>query len=47
MTFFKEGKWIEYYIDGTKMRVIKYKQGEIVKVIKKWDKEGSIEKMNN
>lgn len=35
-SYFENGRWIEYYEDGRKKRKVKYKKGEIVKVIKVW-----------
>jgi antitoxin component YwqK of YwqJK toxin-antitoxin module len=36
MAYFENGRWTEYYENGDKKRKVKYKNGEIVKVIKAW-----------
>lgn len=42
MTYFKSGKWIEYYSNGNKKRIIIYDKGDIIKEVKKWN-ENEIE----
>ena len=41
MTYFKKGKWIEYYSNGNKKRIIVYDKGEIVKEVKSWNEDGT------
>ncbi len=36
LAFFKNGRWIEYYPNGKKKRILVYKSGEIEKVRKEW-----------
>lgn len=40
MEHLKHGKWTEFYPDGRKKRLVKYKKGDIIKVIKLWDDKG-------
>lgn len=44
MAFFKQGKWTEYYSNGNKKRIVVYNGGDIKKVVKKWNEDGTINK---
>ena len=39
--YFREGRWTEYYKNGKKKRVVLYRKGELVKVIRKWKEDGT------
>ena len=38
--FYREGKWIEYYENGNKKRILKYKKGLIKKEVRSWNTNG-------
>lgn len=39
--FYRHGKWIEYYENGNKKRVVIYEKGLIKKVPRSWNEDGS------
>ena len=41
MTYFKQGKWIEYYSNGNKKRIVIYDKGDIIKEVKNWNENGT------
>jgi len=41
MAYFKHGKWIEFYKNGKKKRIVIYNKDEIVSVKKEWDENGN------
>lgn len=41
MAYFKNGKWIEYYKNGKKKRIVIYNKDEIINVKKEWDENGN------
>ena len=41
LTYFKQGKWTEYYSNGNKKSILIYDQGEVVKEAKSWNKDGT------
>ncbi|HBS88789.1 MAG: hypothetical protein A2W91_04055 [Bacteroidetes bacterium GWF2_38_335] len=43
-THFKQGRWTEYYPNGNKKRIVRYDIGDIVKVVRSWNQDGTKDK---
>jgi antitoxin component YwqK of YwqJK toxin-antitoxin module len=41
MTFLKQGRWVEYYRNGNKKRIIIYDKGDVIKEVRNWNKDGT------
>lgn len=42
--FYRDGKWVEYYQNGNKKRVVIYEKGLIKKVRRSWKENGARDK---
>ena len=40
--YWRHGKWIEFYEDGSKKSIKIYYLGEVKKVVKEWDEDGKL-----